>query len=123
MSGKIKKQMEEYHNSKHRRFLFALYAYLLLRRRRASKRRTVWVRSIFHDKERSEADAQRLIAEMRLTEPDKYFNFLRVTSEQFDCLLGLIGPYITKSETLFRTPIPATTRLGLTLRYLHVGIA
>ncbi|EZA48052.1 hypothetical protein X777_14409, partial [Ooceraea biroi] len=40
---------------------------------------------------------------------------------QFDCLLGLIGPYITKQETILRTPIPAITRLAVTLRYLACG--
>lgn len=90
-------KMEEYHNSKYyrRRFLFILYAYLLLRRRRTLRRRTVWVRSIFHENQR-EIGAQNLIKEMCLAQPDKYYNYLRMAPEEFDCLFNLIGPYITK---------------------------
>ncbi|KYN23210.1 hypothetical protein ALC57_04376 [Trachymyrmex cornetzi] len=111
--------MNEYDNNQYYWFLFILYFYLLLNRRRTN--RCIWVRNIFHETQRREAGAQRLINEMCFMERNKYLNYLRVTPEQFDFLLGLIGPHITKSVTILRSPILPATRLALTLRYLASG--
>ncbi|XP_018378047.1 PREDICTED: uncharacterized protein LOC108770818 [Trachymyrmex cornetzi] len=54
---------------------------------------------------------------MQLNDPDKYFNYFRMSSETFRRLLALVGPLITKQEYI-REPIPPRTRLEVTLRYL-----
>ena len=35
---------------------------------------------------------------MRLTDRDKYYNYLRMTPEMFDTLAGYVGPIIAKSK-------------------------
>ncbi|XP_046605007.1 putative nuclease HARBI1 [Neodiprion virginianus] len=57
---------------------------------------------------------------MRLKDTEKYTNYLRMQPEQFDTLLQLVSPRITKSHVV-REPITASTRLALTLRYLASG--
>jgi len=45
-------------------------------------------------------------------------SILTTSHETFEELLRLVGPYIEKQDTTFRTPIPSRTRLEITLRYL-----
>lgn len=61
-----------------------------------------------------------LIREMEVIDKEKYFNYFRMLLETFEKLLNIIEPYITK-EIVIRTPIPARTRLQVTLRYLASG--
>lgn len=61
-----------------------------------------------------------LIREMEVIDKEKYFNYFRMPLETFEKLLNIIEPYITK-EIIIRTPIPARTRLQVTLRYLASG--
>lgn len=63
----------------------------------------------------------KLLLELRADEPQLYKNFLRMTADQFDYLLGLVTPFIQKSDTNMRKCIPASDRLVLTLRYLATG--
>ena len=46
---------------------------------------------------------------------------MRMSIAKFEELLQMVGPEIQKRETVFRTPIPARTKLELTLRYLASG--
>ncbi|XP_029178028.1 LOW QUALITY PROTEIN: uncharacterized protein LOC114945857 [Nylanderia fulva] len=67
-----------------------------------------------------------LVREMEYIDKEKYFNYFRMSLETFEKLLSIIEPYITK-ETIYykrlvvQTPIPARTRLQVTLRYLASG--
>jgi len=47
-----------------------------------------------------------LVVEMQLDDPDKYFNYFRMSHKTFEELLRLVGPHIEKQDT-FRTPIPS----------------
>lgn len=48
-------------------------------------------------------------------------NFTRMTSEDFEELIKLIGPIIQKKNTKLRKAIPVKDRLALTLRFLASG--
>lgn len=48
-------------------------------------------------------------------------NFFRMTNTDFETLLTLIGPTISKKDTKFRRAIPATERLAVTLRFFATG--
>ncbi|XP_053597638.1 uncharacterized protein LOC103578317, partial [Microplitis demolitor] len=52
--------------------------------------------------------------------PEKFENYIRMSASQFEELLSLIGPHITKKNVV-REPISATARLVMTLRYLATG--
>lgn len=48
-------------------------------------------------------------------------NFLRMSSEDFENLICLIGPAIKKEDTNWRRAISITERLSITLRFLATG--
>lgn len=100
-----------------KKLLILLYYNRHLRR----PQRSVWVREIFK-KRRQQGDYHNLIQEMRLGDKDKHFNYFRMSSQQFDELLGIVSPYITKQHCV-REPISAGERLALTLRYVCSFIA
>lgn len=51
----------------------------------------------------------------------KFENFCRMTSADFEYLLNLIGPSISKQDNHLRKSIPARERLAVTLRFLVSG--
>ncbi len=51
----------------------------------------------------------------------QYHNFMRMSCSDFEHLLQLIGPKITKCDTNIRPAISAQDRLALTLRFLATG--
>ncbi|KAJ3639147.1 hypothetical protein Zmor_004018 [Zophobas morio] len=89
--------------------------YLLLHK---EKRRRWWVRPI-NERRKEQGDYENLVQEMRLNDVEMFFNYTRLTVEQFDCLLKLVGPSLQK--TSFREPITPGVRLTLTLRHLAAG--
>lgn len=62
-----------------------------------------------------------LLRELEIEDPNSYRNFLRMSKADFDYLLNLVAPRITKEETVMRKAIPAGEKLCLTLRYLATG--
>ena len=60
--------------------------------------------------------SEHLVQEMRLTDDEEFFNFTRLTLQQFDELLALVGPSI-KKQTTREDVISPYTRLLITLRY------
>lgn len=54
-------------------------------------------------------------------EPHIFQNVVRMSADQFDQLLELVEPHISKSDTKMRNRISASDRLVLTLRYLATG--
>lgn len=68
-----------------------------------------------------EQSAQKLICDLRNEGSNTFKQFFRLSSEQFDFLLDLIRPMISKKDTQMRKAISADTRLALTLRYLSSG--
>ncbi|XP_024889713.1 protein ALP1-like, partial [Temnothorax curvispinosus] len=96
------------------------YKYLKRRQRKADLHR-FWVRPIFSVQKRyQQGDSDNLIKEIINTDPDKYFEYFRMNIDVFNKLLELIEPSITKLDVV-RSPISATTRLQICLRYLASG--
>ena len=62
---------------------------LLCLLKRKLKRRSVWVRPIF-SRRRQQGEYHNLLQEMRLSDPDSHFRYLRLSRERFDCLLSLV---------------------------------
>ncbi|KAK3931968.1 Putative nuclease [Frankliniella fusca] len=64
-----------------------------------------------------------LVPLLRETDPEEYFNFLRMTPESFDWLLDKVGPVIIKqqSKRSLSEYISPGERLALTLRFLASG--
>lgn len=77
------------------------------------KSRRWWVREIFKNREKF-GDSYNLVNEMMLTDRESFFNFTRMSFEQFDLLLLKVGPKIQK--TSIRKSIPPRDRLLITLR-------
>lgn len=108
-----------------RKRMFKLYLlYIIIKRRNRERKRNKrrhWVRPIFSEEKRlMQGASDNLVREMEVIDKEKYFNYFRMPLETFEKLLSIIEPYITK-ETVIRTPIPARTRLQVTLRYLASG--
>ena len=74
------------------------YEVLLLlacqRRRMKSrrKRRAMWVRPIF-SRRRQQGEYYNLLQELRLSDPESHFKYLRMSKERFDCLLSMVSYY------------------------------
>lgn len=62
-----------------------------------------------------------LLRELKENNPDDFRNYLRMTDECFQVLLGAVRPYIEKQNTILRKAITAEQRLIATLRYLATG--
>lgn len=62
-----------------------------------------------------------LIQEMVSIDEESYFNYFRMTKEQFAVLLDKIGPNLLHALT-HKTPISPAERLALTLRYADVSL-
>ncbi len=61
-------------------------ALMLRRNRKKRKRRKMWVRPIFA-KRRQQGEYHNLLQELRLTDSDSHFAYMRMTKETFDLLL------------------------------------
>ncbi|XP_075157893.1 uncharacterized protein LOC142231160 [Haematobia irritans] len=79
-----------------------------------------WVRE-WVKRRKEEGCCAKLLKELRSETPSLYKNFLRMNASDFDYLLRLVAPYITKKSTHLREPIPPSDRLAVTLRYLPTG--
>lgn len=87
------------------------------------KNRDVWVRE-WLTKRNTEGAYAKLLRELRygdIGEKRLFRDFVRMSDELFDHLLGLVQPLIEKNNTTFRESIPAGERLALTLHYLATG--
>ena len=97
------------------------YLYLQYKKIQNDKNiRTIWVRPIFTERRLLQGASDNLLVEMRLQDPEKYFNYLRMSPTIFNELLNIVGPLITKQKVV-RSPIEARTRLEVTVRWLASG--
>ena len=69
----------------------AIVLTLILRKKRRKKRRTrkMWVRPIFR-RRRQQGEYHHLLQEMRLSDADSHFSYMRMSRETFDVLLGKV---------------------------------
>ena len=65
--------------------MVAITAGLLIRRRLRRQKRRMWVRPLLQMRTRQAF--HNLIGEIRLSDPEKHFNYLRMSKETFDLLL------------------------------------
>lgn len=66
-------------------------------------------------------DGDQLLADLVREPSGEFDNFCRMSSGDFELLLQMIAPTISKENTTFREAIPAKIRLAVTLRYLATG--
>ena len=66
---------------------FAILTALVIRRR---GERRVWVRPIFTQRVQ-QGEYHNLLQEMRLSDPESHFRYLRMSKERFDFLLGKVN--------------------------------
>lgn len=105
-----------------RQLLKAFSIYKIMKRREKQKnQRRFWVRPIFdEERRRLQGASENLIREMQYIDMEKYIEYLRMDISRFHELLRLIGPKIEKQHVV-RSPISASTRLQICLRYLASG--
>ena len=64
-----------------------------------------------------------MLQEMRLTDPESHFMYLRMTKETFDLLLRVVTPYLTRRRYVSgkRPSIAPAEKLALKLHFLANG--
>ena len=58
-------------------------------RKRRKQRKMFWIRPIF-TRRREQGEYHNLLQEMRLSDPDSHFRYLRMSRERFDSLLEMV---------------------------------
>ncbi|XP_011350405.3 putative nuclease HARBI1 [Ooceraea biroi] len=100
--------------------LIVLWKLLVERKRKEENQRT-WVRPIFTELRRYlQGASDNLVVEMELQDKEMFYNYCRMSTELFEQLLSIVGPFLNK-QIVVRDPIPARTRLLVCLRYLASG--
>lgn len=72
-------------------------------------------------KNRNRYSGSDLLCDLSIENTGQFKNFCRMSSEDFQILIELIGPKIQKRDTNFRDCIPVKERLAITLRFLATG--
>ena len=95
-----------------------MLAYLILEEKKKKKKkrmaRTMWINPVIA--ERQEKGEHHLITDMR-AHPEWFYEYMRMTPEQFDQLHSLIREDIRKLDTNFRAAIPTEHKLAAVLRF------
>ena len=81
-----------------------------------------WRRGIFRDR-KLYSEYYTLYQQLRNSDRELHYRYLRMSKERFDHLLTLIRDKITKNDTKLREAITAEERLVITLRYLASGMS
>ena len=63
----------------------------------------------------------RLLEELRVEDPQSFFNYLRMEPAMFDELVQRVGPRIEKQDTKMRKALPPGLKLAITVRFLASG--
>ncbi|XP_054259561.1 uncharacterized protein LOC128984283 [Macrosteles quadrilineatus] len=85
-----------------------------------SKKISCWVREWVGRREEMGASST-IFLELAEEDPLEYKKFMRMSVMQFNHLLSLIEPTISKRDTVMRSAIPARTKLEVALRFLATG--
>lgn len=72
-------------------------------------------------KNRKHYSGSDLLCDLSIENTGQFKNFCRMSSEDFQRLIELLGPKIQKKDTNFRECIPVKERLAITLRFLATG--
>jgi hypothetical protein len=70
---------------------------------------------------RNEYTNEKLLKDLRLSEPSDFQNFLQLDATSFDELLKIITSQTEKRNTTMRDAIPPSQRLSVILRYIATG--
>ena len=96
------------------------------RKKKTMKKKQVrrfWRRENFKDHEKHR-EYYHLYRELRKTDREFHYRYLRMSKERFDHLLELVRDKITKKDTYYtRKAIISEERLVITLRYLASGMS
>lgn len=103
----------------------AVLAIVMKRKKQRSlesvKKRKCWVREWIWKRNEKGVHAN-LLKELENEDEASYFNFFRMSVNDFNFLLGKVKHFITKNDTVMRPAIPPNERLALTLRFLTTGM-
>lgn len=99
--------------------LRSVYQQKAKKKRKGSQKGRLWSRQWLT--RRPQYTHENLLADLRLSSPADYKDFLRMDSETFDKLLNLVRPYLQKQDTLMRDAISPGERLSTTLQFLASG--
>ncbi|XDV34474.1 hypothetical protein PO909_004630, partial [Leuciscus waleckii] len=83
------------------------------------RRKRCWVHTL-NQRRRQQGDFYHLVAELRL-DSQRHHLYFRMSAEQMDELLSIIGPELTRQSTNYRAAIEPKQRLAVGLRYLASG--
>ena len=59
------------------------------RKRKKTRKRRMWIRPIF-TKRKQQGEYHNLLQEIRLSDPESHFRYLRMSRERFDSLLEMV---------------------------------
>jgi len=91
----------------------------IIRRRRPRRFQTrPW---LTEERRRLYGHYTRLMEELRVEDPQFFFNYLRMKPAMFDELVQRVGPRIEKQDTRMRKALSPGLKLAITIRYLATG--
>lgn len=105
--------------SAHMALLVLLARRRKLRRQEASRQKRLWIHPVIRMKQEKGHFAM-LYADLRRS-PEKFQDFIQMSTSAFDGLLDLLRPLLTMQQTLLRRCISPEQRLLITLRFLSTG--
>lgn len=107
-------------------FVIMAAGFMFLQSCHRKNERRFWVRPSL--RKRNEYGIEKLLADLRKDDiglrgemRSSFQNFLRMSSENFEDLIQVVGPAIYKRNTNYRNAISVEERLAITLRFLATG--
>lgn len=87
--------------------------------KRVLRKRKRWVKEWIS--KRKQYTHLNLLNEVKVSDPKDFNNYFRMNFDNYNTLLSMVAPLITKANTNMRESISANERLAVTLRYLATG--